>query len=78
MRNAMSKKLTVEQIEDRLFEVESRYYKGWKQDEYWWRVSGDVHPTDRRLWTMYNNMLNKRKQENDKEKVNANTNSTNA
>lgn len=66
----MSKKLTVEQIEDRLFEVESRYYKGWKQDEYWWRVSGDVHPTDRRLWTMYNNMLNKRKQENDKEKVN--------
>jgi len=74
----MSKKLTVEQIEDRLFEVESRYYKGWKQDEYWWRVSGDVHPTDRRLWTMYNNMLNKRKQENDKEKVNANTNSTNA
>ena len=74
----MSKKLTIEQIEDRLFEVESRYYKGWKQDEYWWRVSGDVHPTDRRLWTMYNNMLNKRKQENDKEKVNANTNSTNA
>ena len=74
----MSKKLTVEQIEDRLFKVESRYYKGWKQDEYWWRVSGDVHPTDRRLWTMYNNMLNKRKQENDKEKVNANTNSTNA
>ena len=74
----MSKKLTVEQIEDRLFEVESRYYKGWKQDEYWWRVSGDVHPNDRRLWTMYNNMLNKRKQENDKEKVNANTNSTNA
>ena len=74
----MGKKLTVEQIEDRLFEVESRYYKGWKQDEYWWRVSGDVHPTDRRLWTMYNNMLNKRKQENDKEKVNANTNSTNA
>ncbi len=74
----MMSKLTIKQIEDRLFEVESRYYKGWKQGEYWWRVSGDVHPTDRRLWTRYNNMLNKRKQENDKEKVNANTNSTNA
>jgi len=46
-----------------LFEVESRYYKGWKENEYWWRVSGDVHPTDRRLWTRYINLLNKRKQE---------------
>tara|TARA_A100001388_G_scaffold62945_1_gene43943 strand:+ start:990 stop:1334 length:345 start_codon:yes stop_codon:yes gene_type:complete len=62
----MSKKLTAEQIEDRLRQVEGRYYKGNKQDEYWWRVSGDVHPTDRRLWTMYNNMLNKVKE---KEKV---------
>ncbi len=54
-------KLTVKQIEDRLFEVESRYYKGWKENEYWWRVSGDVHPADRKLWTRYTNLLNKRK-----------------
>ena len=58
----MSKKLTAEQIKDRLREVESRYYKGHKQDEYWWRVSGDVNPDDRRLWTRYNNMLNKVKE----------------
>jgi len=30
----MSNKLTVEQIKDRLYEVESRYYKGWRQSEY--------------------------------------------
>lgn len=59
----MSNKLTVEQIKDRLFEVESRYYKGWKENEYWWRVSGDVRPADRRLWTRYINLLNKRKKE---------------
>ena len=60
----MSNKLTVDQIKDRLFEVESRYYKGWKENEYWWRVSGDVDSTDRRLWTRYQNLLNKRKEEN--------------
>ncbi len=63
----MSKRLTVEQIKEKLFEVESRYYKGWKQNEYWWRVSGDVHPTDRRLWTKYTNLINKRKEESDNE-----------
>ena len=57
----VSNKLTVKQIEDKLFEVESRYYKGWKENEYWWRVSGNVHPKDRRLWTRYTNLLNKRK-----------------
>ena len=48
-RTEMNKRLTVEQIKEKLFEVESRYYKGWKQNEDWWRASGDVHPTDRRL-----------------------------
>jgi len=56
-------KLTVKQIEDKLFAVESRYYKGWRESEYWWRVSGDVHPEDRRLWIRYTNLLNKRKEE---------------
>ena len=41
--------------------VEGRYYKGWKQSEEWWRVTGDVHATDRRLWTYYHNLLNERK-----------------
>ena len=34
-------RLTVEEIEKKLFEVESRYYKGWRENEYWWRVSGN-------------------------------------
>ena len=59
----MTKKLTVEEIEDRLCEVESRYYNGYNQTEYWWRVSGNVEPTDRRLWTRYIKLLNKRKME---------------
>ena len=59
----MSKKLTIKQIEEKLSNVESRYYKGWKESEYWWRVSGDVQPTDRMLWTRYTNLLNKRKAE---------------
>ena len=59
----MTKKLTVEQIKDRLWDVESRYYKGPSQTEYWWRVSGNVDPTDRRLWTRYSKLLNKRKME---------------
>jgi len=59
----MAKKLTVEEIEDRLCAVESRYYNGYSQTEYWWRVSGNVEPKDRRLWTRYINLLNKRKME---------------
>ena len=59
-------RLTVEEIEKKLFEVESRYYKCWRENEYWWRVSGNVHPTDRRLWTRYMNLLNKRKEEEEK------------
>ena len=56
-------KLTLKQIQDRLFEVESRYYKGWRESEDWWRVSGDVHPIDRGLWTRYTKLLTTRKQE---------------
>ena len=59
----MTNKLTVEEIKDRLFNIESNYYNGWSQTEYWWRVSGDVYPTDRRLWTRYTKLLNKRKNE---------------
>ena len=56
----MTKPLTIEEIQDRIDSIESSYYKGDKQGEYWWRISGDVHPHDRRLWTLYNNLKNKR------------------
>jgi len=59
----MTKKLTVEEIEDRLYDVESRYYKGYSQTEYWWRVSGNATTKDKRLWTRYTKLLDKRKNE---------------
>jgi hypothetical protein len=59
------KKLTVAQIKEVIMNIESRYYKGWKENEYWWRVSGDVHPTDRQLWTKYTKLLNERMKETD-------------
>ena len=59
----MAHKLSVEQIKEKLFNIECQYYKGWKESEYWWRVSGDVHPTDRRLWVRYTNLLNQRRKE---------------
>ena len=60
MEILMTKKLTLNQIQDRIDNIESQYYKGHKQTEYWWRISGDVHPQDRRLWTYYHNLKNKR------------------
>jgi len=57
----MSKVLTVNQIQDKINDIESRYYKGRNQSEEWWRISGDVSFTDRRLWTYYHNLLNKKK-----------------
>jgi hypothetical protein len=59
------KKLTVAQIKEVIMNIESRYYKGWKESEYWWRVYGDVHPEDRRLWTKYTKLLNERMEETD-------------
>jgi hypothetical protein len=57
----MSKVLSVEQIQKKIDDIESRYYKGWTQSEEWWRINGDVTTTDRRLWVYYHNLLNKRK-----------------
>tara|TARA_R110002012_G_scaffold157073_2_gene318095 strand:- start:2737 stop:3066 length:330 start_codon:yes stop_codon:yes gene_type:complete len=59
----MSKVLTVDQIQNKINNIESRYYKGCNQSEEWWRISGDVSSTDRRLWTYYHNLLNKRKEQ---------------
>ena len=54
----MMSKLNYKEIKQRIDAIEDRYYKGWKQSEEWWRVTGEVHPTDRRLWTYYHNLLN--------------------
>lgn len=67
MEILMTKKLTLNQIQDRIDNIESQYYKGHKQTEYWWRISGDVHPQDRRLWTYYHNLKNKRNVERENE-----------
>jgi hypothetical protein len=59
----MSKKLTLEEIKSRIDDIEGRYYKGWQQTEEWWRITGNVNPTDRRLWTRYQGLKNKRESE---------------
>jgi hypothetical protein len=51
-------KLNYKKIKQRIDAIEDKYYKGWKQSEEWWRVTGEVNPTDRRLWTYYHNLLN--------------------
>ena len=52
-------KFNYKEIKQRINVIEDRYYKGWKQSEEWWRVTGDVNSTDRRLWTYYHNLLNR-------------------
>tara|TARA_B100001250_G_scaffold149449_1_gene127986 strand:- start:247 stop:492 length:246 start_codon:yes stop_codon:yes gene_type:complete len=56
-------KLTLKQIQTKINDIESKYYKGWRQSEEWWRVSGDVHPIDRGLWSRYTKLLTTRKEE---------------
>ena len=51
-------KLNYKEIKKRIDAIEDRYYKGWKHSEEWWRVTGEVNPTDRRLLTYYHNLLN--------------------
>jgi len=56
-------KLTIQQIEQRIWEIESRYYKGWKRSEEFWRLSEEANTTDKMLWTKYQNMKNQRLKE---------------
>tara|TARA_R100001126_G_C4841050_1_gene156933 strand:- start:391 stop:570 length:180 start_codon:yes stop_codon:yes gene_type:complete len=51
--------LTLEQIEQRISDIESRYYKGKRSDEFW-KLSDEVEPYDRNLWLKYNQMKNKK------------------
>ena len=59
----MTKRLTLEEIQGRIDALEGQYYKGSRQTEEWWRITGDVHPTDRRLWTYYHGLKNQREME---------------
>ena len=52
--------LTLEQIEQRLADIESRYYKGWKRSDEFWKLSDEVEPYDRNLWLKYSQMKNKK------------------
>ena len=56
-------KLSIAEIKEKISDIESSYYKGNRQTEEWWRIIGDVHPTDRKLWTYYHNLKNKKLEE---------------
>ncbi|MDA9032417.1 hypothetical protein N9H75_04170 [Amylibacter sp.] len=46
----MTKKLTLEQVNQKIDDLECSYYKGWKMDEYAWRFSGRVSKPDLMYW----------------------------
>ena len=55
--------MTAEELQDKINAIESKYYKGWKQSEEWWQITGNVDPSDRELWIKYNE-LKRRKHDN--------------
>ena len=57
-------KLSIAEIKEKINDIESSYYKGNRQTEEWWRITGDVRPTDRKLWTYYHNLKNKKGDDN--------------
>ena len=63
----MGKKLTLKEIQERIDALEGKYYKGWRNSEEWWRVTGDVNPTDRRLCTLYHGLKTQREKEEEDE-----------
>ena len=56
----MSKRLTINEIQNKIHNIESKYYKGWNQNEWWWLYSGKPHPVDSGLWSRYHKLLNQR------------------
>ena len=48
--------MTAEELQDEINAIESKYYKGWKQSEEWWQITGNVEPSDRELWIKYNEL----------------------
>ena len=55
----MSKKLTLKQVNQRIDNLESSYYKGYKMSEEEWRYSGRVSQTDLMYWYRLHNIKNK-------------------
>ena len=51
--------MTAEELQDKINDIESKYYKGWKQSEEWWQITGNVEPSDRELWIKYNELKEK-------------------
>ena len=64
----MSKRLTVEEIKNKIFDIENTIYKGYKMDEL--ELKHNLHPIDWTLWVRYQKLLTKRESEvsNDKTK----------
>ena len=54
--------MTLKRLQEKINDIESKYYKGWKQSEESWRITGNIDPTDRELWIKYNE-LKRRKHE---------------
>ena len=48
--------MTAEELQAKKNDIESKYYKGWKQSEEWWQITGNVDPSDRGLWIKYNEL----------------------
>ena len=46
--------MTLKRLQEKINDIESKYYKGWKQSEEWWRITGNIDPSDRELWIKYN------------------------
>ena len=51
--------MTAEELQAKINDIESKYYKGWKQSEEWWQITGNVEPSDRELWIKYNELKEK-------------------
>ena len=47
---SMTKKLTLDQVNKKIDDLECSYYKGWKMGEYEWRFSGRVSQIDLMYW----------------------------
>ena len=64
----MSKRLTIEEIQNKIRNIENSIYKGHKADEM--ELKYYLHPTDWLLWCRYQKLLTKRESEvsNDKTK----------
>ena len=57
----MSKRLTVEEIKNKIFDIENTIYKGYKMAEL--ELKHNLHSIDWTLWVRYQKLLTKRESE---------------